>query len=451
MLKILVPTILLTPTPLLIKKNTLFTLTTLYAMINALLATQLFHLPMNTGTSLINQHFFADKTSSPLIMLSYWLLPVMIMASQNHLKKEPYGRKQFFLTNMVLLQTLMAMTFFSSNTLMFYILFEATLIPTIIIITRWGNQTKRLLASTYFIYYTTVGSVPLLIAILFTTNYAHSNFLLYPMQKMSTLGHDMLWMALTLAFLVKMPLYGLHLWLPKAHVEAPIAGSMVLAAVLLKLGGYGIIRMSPLYPKNTWLFYPVVATALWGILMTGMTCLRKTDLKALIAYSSVGHMGLVVSSTLIQTPNSTPAAVLLMVAHGLTSSMLFCLTNMLYERTNTRTLLSTRGMHSITPPLTNFWLIASLTNLALPPSINFIGEIQIMTTLYNWSPITITLTATGTIISAIYSLQMFMGTQHGLLSKDSKEVYPAAERELLILALHGLPMALLTINPQLIL
>uniref|UniRef100_A0A4Y5UG13 NADH-ubiquinone oxidoreductase chain 4 n=1 Tax=Pseudotrapelus sp. TaxID=2587822 RepID=A0A4Y5UG13_9SAUR len=225
---------------------------------------------------------------------------------------------------------------------------------------------------------------------------------------------------------------------------------MVLAAVLLKLGGYGIIRMCPLYPPNTWLLYPVAATALWGILMTGMICLRKTDLKALIAYSSVAHMGLVIVSALIQTPNSTSAAVMLMVAHGLTSSMLFCLTNMLYERTNTRTLLSMRGMHNITPPLTNFWLFASLTNLALPPTINFIGEIQIMTALFNWSPITITLTATGTIISAIYSLQMFVNTQHGLLSKDSKEIYPALERELLILMLHGLPIALLTINPQLI-
>nr|YP_626416.1 NADH dehydrogenase subunit 4 [Xenagama taylori]AAY57827.1 NADH dehydrogenase subunit 4 [Xenagama taylori] len=445
MLKVLAPTLMLIPMSLLVKKNTMFTHITLFTMINALMATQLLHPP-----KLLNQYFFIDKTSSPLIVLSYWLTPMMILASQNHLKKEPTNRKRSFLLNLMLLQTLLTMTLSASNTLLFYTLFEATLIPTLIIITRWGSQPKRLKAGTYFIFYTLIGSLPLLIAILFLANQGHSNFLLYPTNKTTThpTTNNILWISCMLAFLTKMPLYGLHLWLPKAHVEAPIAGSMLLAAILLKLGGYGIIRLHPINTENVWLIYPVVALSLWGIVMTGMTCMRKTDLKALIAYSSVSHMGLVTSATLIQTPNSITAAVTMMIAHGLTSSMLFCLANMLYERTNTRTTLSMRSTHSLTPTMTNFWLIASLTNLALPPTINFIGEIQIMTSLFNWSPITIILTATGTVISAIYSLQMYSNTQQGHPSPNLKNIYPMQTRELLILTMHTIPIVLLTIDPK---
>lgn len=156
-----------------------------------------------------------------------------------------------------------------------------------------------------------------------------------------------------LAFLVKIPLYGVHLWLPKAHVEAPVAGSMVLAAVLLKLGGYGIIRLLPmLEPLTKELSYPFIILALWGIIITGSICLRQTDLKSLIAYSSVSHMGLVVGAILIQTPLGLAGATILIIAHGLTSSALFCLANTNYERTHSRTIVLARGLQIVLPLIT---------------------------------------------------------------------------------------------------
>lgn len=153
-----------------------------------------------------------------------------------------------------------------------------------------------------------------------------------------------------MAFLVKIPLYGIHLWLPKAHVEAPVAGSIILAAVLLKLGGYGIMRIVVvLDPLTKELAYPFIVLALWGVIITGTICLRQTDLKSLIAYSSVGHMGLVVAGILIQTPWGFAGALILMIAHGLTSSALFCLANTNYERTHTRTMVLTRGLQAVFP------------------------------------------------------------------------------------------------------
>nr|BAV14586.1 NADH dehydrogenase subunit 4 [Premnas biaculeatus] len=455
MLKILLPTIMLIPTAWLSPAKRLWATTLTYSLIIALASLAWFNSPTETGWSCMNTYMATDPLSTPLLALTCWLLPLMILASQNHTSSEPIGRQRMYITLLTSLQIFLIMAFSATEVIMFYVMFEATLIPTLIIITRWGNQTERLNAGTYFLFYTLAGSLPLLVALLLLQNTTGTLSLLTlqyaPTMELSSYADKFWWAGCLLAFLVKMPLYGAHLWLPKAHVEAPIAGSMILAAVLLKLGGYGMMRMmTMLEPLTKELSYPFIIFALWGVIMTGSICLRQTDLKSLIAYSSVSHMGLVAAGILIQTPWGFTGALILMIAHGLTSSALFCLANTNYERTHSRTMILARGLQIALPLMTAWWFIASLANLALPPLPNLMGELMIITSLFNWSWWTLALTGAGTLITAGYSLYMFLMTQRGPLPTHMMALHPTHSQKHLLIALHLLPLILLILKPKLI-
>nr|YP_008474650.1 NADH dehydrogenase subunit 4 [Variola albimarginata]AGI78274.1 NADH dehydrogenase subunit 4 [Variola albimarginata] len=455
MLKILIPTLMLVPTTWLTSPKWLWPTTLAHSMLIALASLIWLKNAMDTGWSVINPYMGTDPLSTPLLVLTCWLLPLMVLASQNHTTLEPLNRQRMYITLLASLQIFLIMAFGATEVIMFYVMFEATLIPTLMIITRWGNQTERLNAGVYFLFYTLVGSLPLLVALLLLQNYTGTLSMLtlqysHPLQLTSN-ASKLWWAGCLVAFLVKMPLYGVHLWLPKAHVEAPVAGSMVLAAVLLKLGGYGMMRMiTMLDPLTKELCYPFIILALWGVVMTGSICLRQTDLKSLIAYSSVSHMGLVVGGILIQTPWGFAGALILMIAHGLTSSALFCLANTNYERTHSRTMLLARGLQVILPLMTTWWFIASLANLALPPLPNLMGELMIITSLFNWSWWTLALTGAGTLITASYSLYMFLMTQRGPLPQHIIALDPSHSREHLLMTLHLLPLILLILKPELI-
>lgn len=322
---------------------------------------------------------------------------------------------------------------------MFYIFFEGVLIPMFIIIGVWGNREEKISAAYYFFMYTLVGSLVLLISIIKiyeligTTDYISIKTTGIP-----TEWQYILWIGFSLSMSVKIPLIPVHIWLPKAHVEAPVAGSVILAGLLLKLGGYGYIRMLlNLFPEATSYYSPfMIILGIIAIVYGSLITLRQTDMKRLIAYSSIAHMGVATVGIFTGTMEGIEGAIYLMIAHGLVSSGLFITVTMIYDRHHTRLIKYYRGLSTTMPLWSTFFMILTFANMGVPLTANFIGELLVLIGTYHVNPIFMIMAGLGVILSAGYSLYFYNRIAFGEYSphlRDSTGNYDINRRETYVL------------------
>nr|AJH66233.1 NADH dehydrogenase subunit 4 [Bombyx mori] len=354
--------------------------------------------------------FYCDIISFGLILLSIWICSLMIMAGESLFKLNFYFN--FFLFNVIFLLIMLYLTFSVLNLLLFYFFFEASLIPTLLLIIGWGYQPERIQAGMYLLFYILFGSLPLLMGIIYIFNDLNTMTIYF--LKFFNMNMYLLYISMIFAFLVKMPMYFVHLWLPSAHVEAPISGSMILAGIMLKLGGYGLLRvMIFLQEVNLKLNYIWIIISLVGGLFISMKCFCQVDMKSLIAYSSVAHMSMVIGGIMVMNYWGFIGSYILMISHGLCSSGMFCLANINYERLHSRSLYINSGMMNFMPSMSLWWFLLLSSNMAAPPSLSLLGEISLINSLVSWSNISMILLMMISFFSAGYSLYLYSYIQHG--------------------------------------
>nr|AII02388.1 NADH dehydrogenase subunit 4 [Lacosoma valva] len=397
---------------------------------------------MNLTLSLMNftnmsYMFSCDILSFGLISLSIWICILMIMASENLLKMNFHIN--FFLFNIMFLLIMLYMTFSMMNLFMFYLFFEGSLIPTLMLIIGWGYQPERIQAGMYLLFYTLFASLPLLMGIFYI--FSEMNYIMIYFLKFINLNLYLLYISMIIAFLVKMPMYFVHLWLPKAHVEAPVSGSMILAGIMLKLGGYGLMRVLIFLQQVNMKFnYIWIIISLLGGFYISLKCFCQVDIKSLIAYSSVAHMSIVISGIMVMNYWGYMGSYLLMIGHGLCSSGMFCLANINYERIHSRSLFINKGMMNFMPSMSLWWFLLLSSNMSAPPSLNLMGEISLINSLLSWSWLSMIFLMLISFFSAGYSLYLYSYTQHGKIYNGMYSFYTGLSREYLMLMLHWLPL-----------
>jgi len=385
-------------------------------------------------------HIGIDGISLFMVILSTFLTPLCILASWESIKK----RVKEYMIAFLILETVMIGMFSSVDILLFYIFFEAVLIPMYLIIGIWGGD-RRIYASFKFFLYTLLGSVLMLIAIIaiyrltnsmsiedLQGNYFAKNVQMY------------LWLAFFASFAVKIPMWPFHTWLPDAHVEAPTAGSVILAGVLLKMGGYGFIRFSlGMLPEASEYFSPLVMTlSIVAVVYTSLVALAQTDIKKLIAYSSVAHMGLVTIGIFIVNAQGLEGAMIQMISHGVVSGALFLCVGVIYDRMHTRDINFYGGLVNRMPIYATVFMIFMLGSVGLPGTSGFIGEFLVIVGAFKYSSIVVIGSATGIVLSAVYMLYLYKRIIFGEMSNEKlSEILDLNNREKIIL----IPLAIAVI------
>lgn len=390
----------------------------------------------------LRYHVGVDGISLFLVLLTTFLMPIAIYFSNLYVQ-EKVGA---YLALMLLLETAMIGSFVALDMILFFAFFEFTLIPMYFLIGQWGSG-NRVYAALKFFLYTFAGSAVMLVAIL-AVYFATGTFDITQLQGAGAMMSPALqtwgFLAFALAFAIKVPLFPFHTWLPDAHVQAPTAGSVILAGVLLKLGTYGYLRFAmPIFPEAAERFGPLIATlAVIGILYGALVALVQKDLKALVAYSSVAHLGFVMLGLVANNPQGVSGAVLQMVNHGLSTGALFLMVGMLYERRHTRLLDDFGGLWKSVPIFCGFFLVVAMSSAGLPGLNGFVGEFAILLGMYAAQPIFAVLAALGVILAAWYLLTAFRKIAQGPLTNpanDAKHLPDLKRGELIML----LPLVIL--------
>jgi NADH-quinone oxidoreductase subunit M len=365
----------------------------------------------------ITYHMGVDGIALPFVVLTTGLMPICIIASWNPIRR----RVKEYMIAFLVLETLMVGTFAALDLVLFYLFFEGGLIPMFLIIGVWGGP-RRVYASFKFFLYTLLGSVLMLLAIMAmywdagTTDIAvllHHGF----PRSLQTWA----WLAFLASFAVKLPMWPVHTWLPDAHVEAPTAGSVILAAILLKMGGYGFLRFSlPMFPAASHDLAPLVfALSVIAVIYTSLVALAQEDMKKLIAYSSVAHMGFVTMGIFAATTQGVAGGIFQMISHGLVSAALFLCVGVVYDRMHTREIAAYGGLVNRMPLYAAAFMVFTLANVALPGTSGFVGEFLSLIGTFRVNSLVATLATIGTILSAAYALWLYRKVVFGTLSKPS--------------------------------
>jgi len=382
-----------------------------------------------------------DGISLFFILLTTLLIPICLLASWDAIK---FNEKEYFIAFLAM-EALVIAVFCVLDIILFYVFFESVLIPMFIIIGVWGSRERRIRAAYMFFLYTLLGSVLMLLAIL--SIYYQAGTTDYQILLTTTFDPEvqkLLWLAFFASFAVKVPMLPVHIWLPEAHVEAPTAGSVILAGILLKLGSYGFLRFSlPLFPYASIYFTPLIyAFACIAVIYTSLTAIRQTDLKRIIAYASVAHMNLVLIGMFVYNLQGLEGSILQQLSHGLVSGALFLCVGVIYDRHHTRLVKYYSGLAHTMPIYIAIFMFFSMANIALPGTSSFVGEFLILAGAFQTNTTVCVLSATGMILGGGYSLWLFNRVAFGNIKVQYMNVFSDVDkREFATL----LPLVILTL------